>query len=579
MKYIFYAAAALLLLASCNKNDELPQVDNYPTDGVVRIATSLTAMQTRSGGATAYTGTDLSLSTDYGTGDKYTVSNTRWTTANAGTTWTPATLMLWKNSTTPVAIYAYAPHVEGVTDLTAVPFMVKSDQSAGVTSSDLVGYVKSNFVPATDLVADGKINIALDHKLSKLTLDISFGNQLGGTATIESVTLTETLPTTNYNATTGVVSAASGTAMPITMHHLEGNKYDVILAPQTIAAGKQLITVVLSGSSVQYHYTVPTGGHTFASGTAYTMNLKVGKDKLELGNITVVEWGDGDEIPGGEAETPIEVNPNTNSIVVLKEGALKPDHITAALAGGTVLNVKGKLSGADITRLTAATTLTTINLSEVTYNGGTVPAADWSGCPNLTKIIVNHTQATAYETAWSAASDKLFYLGKELVHKVDAMTGDYAGGIPCVVIGITGNNSYRLISRNPYCGYPNSVSGVDEIYLLKGRMAACLRYNTMTSVITPWGGEVATLADMQALVPLRPTSLTIITKAENGDQNIDITVSLKDGFLVKSDGAEYVTTYLYDAVNKTFSLGFKYNTFDKDVNLVGAFMSFEVTNN
>lgn len=301
MKYIFYAAAALMLLASCNKNDDMPQVDNYPADGAVRIATSLTAMQTRSGGATAYTGTDLSLSTNYGAGDKYTVSNIRWTTANAGTTWTPTTQMLWKNSTTPVAIYAYAPHAAGVTDLSLVPFRVKSDQSAGLTSSDLVGYVNPNFVPATDLVADGKINIALDHKLSKLTLDISFGDQFGGAATIESVTLPETLPMVNYNATTGVVSTASGTAMPITMHHLEGNKYDVILAPQTIAAGKQMITVVLAGSSVEYHYTVPTGGHTFASGTAYTMKLKVGKEKIELGVVTVTGWGNGDEIAGGEA--------------------------------------------------------------------------------------------------------------------------------------------------------------------------------------------------------------------------------------------------------------------------------------
>ena len=101
----------------------------------------------------------------------------------------------------------------------------------------------------------------------------------------------------------------------------------------------------------------------------------------------------------------------------------------------------------------------------------------------------------------------------------------------------------------------------------------------MTYVITPWGGEVATLADIEALAPLRPNSFTIITAEENGDRDIDLTEFLYNGFMVKSDGTEYVTMYMYDAAKKTFSLGYQNNKPNTDINLVSAFMSFEVTNN
>ena len=45
---IISMAAAALLVTACNKNENLaPQADNFPADGVIRVATQVNQPQTR----------------------------------------------------------------------------------------------------------------------------------------------------------------------------------------------------------------------------------------------------------------------------------------------------------------------------------------------------------------------------------------------------------------------------------------------------------------------------------------------------------------------------------------------------
>lgn len=113
-------------LASCNKDEQT--VGNYPKDGAVRINTSVADPFTRAGNTTTYNGDNLALFLDYGAGDKYTASNILWN--NNGGTWSASTLMLWKNGTAPVNIYAYSPYRDGETDATGVKFSIPADQTA-----------------------------------------------------------------------------------------------------------------------------------------------------------------------------------------------------------------------------------------------------------------------------------------------------------------------------------------------------------------------------------------------------------------------------------------------------------------
>ncbi len=310
MKKILYTALGALMLTACQKEaTDLPQLGNYPEDGVVRIATQLNAIQTRVGEPTIYAGGNLSLSVDYGTGDKYTVYNSQWT--NSSNVWSTATQMLWKNATAEAKIYAYAPFVDlGATpNITAVPFSVAADQSAGLTSSDLVGYKDETFIPGSSLTTKKELNIAFAHKLAKLKVALTFGDQFGGSnPTITSVTIGGTLPATTYNATTAeLVGTASGTATNIKTYANTAvagiTFYEAIIIPQVVAKDTRLVTITLDNGD-SYGYTISaTAGHDFKANTENTINLKIGKDKITLASpVQVNDWTTGTPLADGETE-------------------------------------------------------------------------------------------------------------------------------------------------------------------------------------------------------------------------------------------------------------------------------------
>lgn len=566
MKYIS-AAALLLAMAACSNDEDFNSAYMNDPDAV-RI------------NATVGEGIPISRSNPIGTEEEQAKFNSGDLIGVAagtqaaikykydGTAWTPATTgeyLKWE--TTAMDFSAYYPVGDGIS---ASTFTLPTDQSnlEKLTAADYMTYTAAGVAKADN------VSLTLQRKTARVVINTSFNNQFETGYTVTAISV-------GSNATGYTDGVAAGDPVSVSSYKHTDNAFYALLIPTTFnaAANFMTITVTKDGDKTTQTLTVKSIP-ALEAGKSYTYNVKVGKDVVELGEVKVENWETGGIITGGEAEPTVEVSPATNTVTIYKAGALTAKHITAALSGGTTLTVNGSLNADDMAKLTATTTLTGIDLRGVNYSGtsgtlGTVPSADWSKCTALTKILINTADATAYTTAWSAAADKLLYPGKELTYKVEAMTGDYAGGIPCVVIGITDFDNYRLISRNPYCG--GMTDGTDDIYLLKGGKASGLKYNAMTAVITPWGSKVATLADMEALVPLRPNSFTIITKAENGDQDIDLTTMVDHGFIVNSDGAQNLTVYTYDKETKVFTLGYQRETPDGFASHKCAFITFDVT--
>ena len=398
MKNILYTALGALMLASCQKEaNDLPQMGNYPEDGVVRIATQLNAPITRAAGTTDYTGTDLSLSIEPQNGNStYTYTNIQWTTTDNGTTWTTASQMLWEGANKVVDIYAYAPYVDlgesGV--ITAVPFSVAADQTGGTVSSDLVGFTQTNFNPYNQLNVKQAVDITFDHILSKLTLTLSFGDQFDGeNVTVSSVKLVGTNTAVSYHAKDKTVTAATPVVVaPISMQSLGSNQYTAILAPQIVAAGAAMIDVTLSNGST-YRYTAAAGGHTFARGTAYTMNLKIGKDKITIdGNVTVSEWGTDTDNPfegGGEAEkVPFIIGYFSGELIEVNEaGELTTD--------GGYWRYETKL-------IVAEEDASTVGMQWATGNETTNVTDIWNGKGNTLALYNLNDETTTYPAATAA---------------------------------------------------------------------------------------------------------------------------------------------------------------------------------
>lgn len=65
-------------------------------------------------------------------------------------------------------------------------------------------------------------------------------------------------------------------------------------------SGITKIAVKINGK--QYVYTHPTD--IKLEGGKYTVvNLIVGRDEITLGNVSIADWGEGENINGGEAQT------------------------------------------------------------------------------------------------------------------------------------------------------------------------------------------------------------------------------------------------------------------------------------
>ena len=305
--------ALALALAGCNKMVAPETVTGFPEDGVVRIAATAGEPQTRADGR-EYDGSTLGLFIDYGSGTenaRYTHSNVKWTNGTDG--WTPEKQMLWKNSKTSADIYAYAPYIDGAADAKNLVFSIPADQSAGITAADLVSWGQAGFAPNSENqnFVDGKIIISFSHRLVKMTFNFGMGNQFGSDVTVKEVVLLGTASKVLCDATIdrnpAVTASPDASSLDIILHKLDDLKYEAVFFPgKGQEKGAKMLKVTMSDGTVLF-YTVPGGGLVSSGlmpGSAYTMTMRLGKDKVELAKdgITVGEWGNSGSLMGGEAD-------------------------------------------------------------------------------------------------------------------------------------------------------------------------------------------------------------------------------------------------------------------------------------
>ena len=282
-------------MVGCQKENNNSNT-NYPADGVVRINTNIDALNTRAA-QTPYEGVNLSLSVDYGAGDGNTKTNVEWA---KNTDWSTATTMLWKDAETPAKIYAYAPYVAEQADLTAIKFSATADQSVGLLSSDLVGYTNEAFVPGSSLTTKNAVDIDFKHKMTQLNIAIAIADEFEGQSVTVTGVAVKGQTAVTYNAMSGVATS-TGNAVEVLASKGADNNYTVIISPQTVVAGSKLVSINMSNGET-YNYPTPVSGHTFAQGTANSIKLRIGKDKITLSDeIVVNNWTAGDVITGGSA--------------------------------------------------------------------------------------------------------------------------------------------------------------------------------------------------------------------------------------------------------------------------------------
>ena len=304
------AAAAL---ASCTKAPA-PAGGGFPEDGIVRISTTVSALETkapeRRADAAPYSGSTLGLFLDYGSGEKYSQNNYLWEN-DGSNNWSTATPMLWKDASTELdGIYAYAPYVAGEDNPSEVKFTIPLDQSEGLDAADLLWCPMQGFNPATGLT-DKKLNIEFKHALVKLTVNIILGTEFKG----KDISIREALFRRSVDkaailfrdkpSAVGVAASVSANAVSIKMHDCSADgklACEVIFYPHGFFDGLEMLTFTLSDGK-DYRFTPASGfDGRFKLGNAYQMNVKVGNDKVEIASVSISDWGGTSTVGGEDAD-------------------------------------------------------------------------------------------------------------------------------------------------------------------------------------------------------------------------------------------------------------------------------------
>lgn len=278
MKTKFLSALALsaLLFTACSNDNEEP-VDNWK--GEIRLTTaSVDLRQTKAAPDDQIaSGQQIGLFINENAASA-TISYTQNLayTAN-GTGGLTASTLYYPETGNGVKISGYHPHNSGSVDV--YDFSVASNQSSNVDyyNSDLLYSAEAGYTRQKTAHM-----LTFDHLLSKITYTLVAGSgapDLSG-ATVKII---NTLPTVEFDRTTGTISAPKGTATTITP-----NASGAIVVPQTIVAGTKLIEVALASGGTLYHI-VPPGNVSFAPGQVYNYTITVNLTGISLAT-TVTPW-------------------------------------------------------------------------------------------------------------------------------------------------------------------------------------------------------------------------------------------------------------------------------------------------
>ena len=277
------AVVGILALAGCNNDSGIGMdVDA----GSITIQASIGKMTKVSydGNGSSFTSGDTILL--YGwTGSNTAVPAKRVVDARKngfdGRSWIPSNPMFWKNSTEAHYFIGIYPVPDSVTSFTEAAYTVDPDD---YESNDLLIATNLAGVKATD----GPVNLNFDHVMARLDVNLKLRSEFEGTPATTGVKITaKSTAKVNY-LTKKVTATGSASAIAIPKAGVPAAGYDITYScPQVPQSGVRKITVTVGDK--EYVYTSATD-IPLESGKRTTVNLAIGRDLVELDNVSVADW-------------------------------------------------------------------------------------------------------------------------------------------------------------------------------------------------------------------------------------------------------------------------------------------------
>ena len=286
--------AIALLAASCSKESS-SGTDEPAAPVHITVEAQVGAMTraTTTGNTTVFDkGDKLSLyawtDTQTDMPQTFVVDNVANTLGEDGK-WTPEQEMLWKDMTSLHYFLGVYP-ARKIDDFTADPVSIDADD-----------YEKSDLLYALELTGlkaiDNPVPLKFDHAMSKLYINMNFRNQWDLTPEIESCTAKAASSCTiNYLAKTIRADEQSVVTLrqDATAASYEAT-FSGLIVPQD---GFRTVSITIDGKEYTYTHSedIP-----LVSGKFTTLNLIVGREKIEIGEVSINDWTEGTTLDGGQA--------------------------------------------------------------------------------------------------------------------------------------------------------------------------------------------------------------------------------------------------------------------------------------
>ena len=271
----------------------------------------------------------------------YDDDNHRWSS--------PATIY-WRDEETGIDVYGYYPGVNYIESPTSYAFEVQVDQSTEAQNGDLGGYEQSDLLwgKTTSEFTTSQIVLKYNHILAGVRVQLKKGDGITDTewGKLKKIVLVEnTVPKAIVNLSTGVTAVDGNDVSVIRMAPQSRDNYRAVVIPQTVAAGKQLLSITVDGKT----YSHKLGkAMNYQGGKLHNFTMTVSKS-ADTGDYEIMVTDNG-ITPWANDESSHQFSANMYVTVHCAEmGKLKESIAAAGYDYKTVQNLKvtGELTEAD----------------------------------------------------------------------------------------------------------------------------------------------------------------------------------------------------------------------------------------
>ena len=425
------AFAVIAMLAACSTEDEQSantaanEVKIAATVGGNSIFTRSNPLGTKEE-QTSFNENDAVSVTTEGKTVIYKKTGEVWAPANAGD------YLVWTGNTQTFEACYPEKADESTTNSFSVGY-VSADQSTvdKIEKSDYMTCRKE--IEKKDIPTDRQLTLNLERQTARVIIKASsFGNEFEG--------LKPTLSAVEVYSKLKVPAGEGDSYVGIQACKKEENGSNVFYALVSPGADNDAqnflkLTVTYNdseGKPTQTKELYVKGIPALEKAMSYTYDVKIGKDKVTIGSVSVADWGPGDDITGGDAVTTTE-----NAVLIIKN---------ALAAGNTNIEIRDLAANADKSVFDAireALKSASEGSIELTvYGVETLPSNAFSDCQPLK--VINLPDVKSIESVAFQDCNRLKTIYAPRVSSISELAFSYCLNLNSVTLGNISAAGFRI---------------------------------------------------------------------------------------------------------------------------------------